>query len=275
MSASSSGVELRIPAGAGTFHPARWYPHPAKDAPLLLYLHGGAFVGAPTAGRPTPIEQLLMQAGASVVSLRYPLAPEHPFPQAIHAAYATLLYLSRERRRFFRAKGGILVAGVEAGGNIAAGVAMMVRDRKELRLAGQILFSPMLDPLLATQSLRRIKAGPRGCRFAQGWRQYTPRPGDACHPYANPADAVRLDGLPPTMLVTAGDDPFRDESLGYSQRLSDHGVDTHVVSLPPPTDLPSTCMNEAAAQAPWMAVARDPLRRFLAGAPHYLPRTSS
>jgi acetyl esterase/lipase len=275
MDISLYGEELRIPAGADNIHQATWYPNPAKDAPLLLYLHGGAFVGAPTAGRPTAIEQLLMQAGASVVSLRYPLAPEHPFPQAIHAAYATLLYLSRERRRFSSGKAEILVAGVEAGGNIAAGVAMMVRDRKELHLAGQLLFSPMLDPLLATQSLRRIKAGPWGCRFAQGWRQYTPRPGDACHPYANPADAVRLDGLPPALLVTASDDPFRDETLAYSQRLIDHGIDAHVVSLPPPTNLSATCMEEAPAQAPWMAVARDPLRRFLIGASHYSPRTLS
>jgi acetyl esterase/lipase len=270
-----TGVDLRIPAAADTFHSARWYPHPVKDAPLLLFLHGGAFDGAPTAGRPTVIEQLLMQAGASVVSLRYPLAPEHPFPHAVCAAYTTLQYLSRERRRFSCAKGKIVVAGIEAGGNIAAGVAMMVRDRSELHLGGQILFSPMLDPLLATQSLRRIKAGPRGCRFAEGWRHYTPRPGDACHPYANPADALRLNGLPPALLVTASDDPFRDETLAYSQRLSDHGIDTRVLSLPPPTNLPATGMDEAPAQAPWMAVACDPLRRFLTAASHHLPRTSS
>jgi acetyl esterase len=263
--APARGVELRIPAGQGAFHRAGWFAPPAEDAPLVLHLHAGAFVGAPAAGRVTAIEQLLVQAGAGVVSLQYPLAPQHPFPEAIRAAYASLLYLGRERRRLSGAHARIVVAGAEAGGNIAAGVALMVRDRSELHLTAQILFSPMLDPLLATGSLWRAKVGCAGCRFAEGWRRYAPRASDSCHPYADPAHAMRLHGLPSALLFTANDDPFCDETRAYAQRLIDHGIDASLVSLPPPTHFPEAYMDEAPAEAPWMAVACDSLRRFFAG----------
>ena len=227
----------------------------------VLHLHAGAFVSAPEAGRVTVIEQLLIQAGASVSSLRYPLAPEHPFPQAVNAAYESLQQLSRAKH----GKAKIFVAGVEAGGNIAAGVALMLRDRGELPLAGQILFSPMLDPRLATHSMRCIGAGHPGCRLAHGWHAYTPRPCDGGHPYANPAAAMRLHGLPPTLLFTADDDPFRDEARAYAQRLLDNGVDAAVVSLPSSAAYMKEA-DEASAPAPWKAVALDSLRRFLSGA---------
>ncbi len=263
--ASPSGVELRIPDGAGIVHLARWYPHPATDAPLVLHLHAGGFVSAPAAGRMTAIERLLVQAGASVVSLQYPLAPAHPFPHALCAAYTSMLHLYREPT-YARKK--TYVAGAEAGGNIAAGLAMMVRDRNELPLAGQILFSPMLNPLLATDSQRRAKAGTAGCRFVEAWRRYAPRPSDASHPYAAPADAVRLDGLAQALLFTSDDDPLRDETRAYSQRLIAHGTHTQLLSLPSPTNFPAAYMHEAPAQAPWTAVALDSLRRLFAGTAH-------
>src|SRR4051794_26035896 len=111
-STNASAVELRIPGGPGIFHEARWYPHPVKAAALVLHLHAGAFVAAPEPRRTSVVEQLFVQAGASVVSLRYPLAPAHPFPEAVNAAYASLLYLSRERRRLSGARTPILVSGV-------------------------------------------------------------------------------------------------------------------------------------------------------------------
>jgi len=261
--ATLQGVSLLIPGDDDKPHRAVWYRQPHKDAPLVLHLHAGAFTSAPSTERPTLVEQLLMQGGASVVSLQYPLAPAHPFPQALHAAYAALLHLRKERHRFCGAKAPILVAGAEAGGNIAAGVARMARDRKDLPLAGQILFSPMLDPRIATNSQRQAGAGAASCRYAQGWRQYASRPSDYCHPYAEPASATRLEGLAPALLLTAAGDPFHDETHAYAQRLTDHGIDASFVLLPAPIRLPGAYMNEAPHDAPWMDGARDSLRRFL------------
>jgi acetyl esterase/lipase len=264
MQAPRSGVALRIPAATGDAYQALWYPQRDEDAPLVLYLHAGLFTRAPAGDRPTVVEQLLLQAGAAVVSLRYPLAPAHPFPQAVCAAYAALQYLGHDRGRLAGVRAGLLVAGAEAGGNLAAGVAMKARDRNELHLLGQILVSPMLDPLLATHSLRSAGAGIAGCKLAEGWRQYAARPGDAVHPYADPANAVRLEGLPRALLFTADDDPFRDETRAYARRLREHHNDPELVTLRAPTRFPAAYMEAAAADAPWTAVARESLRSFLA-----------
>jgi acetyl esterase len=254
---------LRIAGRAGTFHEATWHPHPSSDAPRVLHLHAGGFTRAPEAGHATVVERLLAQAGASILSLRYPLAPAHPFPQAVCAAYAGLRHLSRAGAR---TKAPLFVAGAEAGGNIAAGVAAMVRDRQVLPLSGQILFSPMLDPLMATAPQRDAHAGPAGSALAEAWRQYTRSPTDASHPYADPAHAVRLNGLAPAMLFTSADDPFRAETQAYAQRLEANGMSTRLVWLPVPTHFPGVYLDAAPDAAPWTIVAIDALCEFLAAA---------
>ena len=124
--------------------------------------------------------------------------------------------------------------------------------------------------------MRCINAGSAGCRLADGWRQYAPRPCDSGHPYANPAAAVRLHGLAPALLFTADDDPFRDETRPYAQRLLDNGVSAVVITLPASDASPTTYLaaymqaaEDASAPAPWKAVALESLRQFLSGAaPH-------
>jgi acetyl esterase/lipase len=116
---------------------------PNLPTPQVLHLHGGAFVaGAPADG--CCVAALLRQAGASVHSFDYPLAPDHPFPQAVESAYAVLAGMQPRRRC-----APLYVAGEEAGGNLAAALALMARDRGGPALAGQILLSPMLDVCVA------------------------------------------------------------------------------------------------------------------------------
>jgi len=254
---------LAIATGKDCACPATVYRSGKSPAPLVLHLHAGAFVSAPSADVPC-VARLLVESGATVVSLQYPLAPEHPFPEGIEAAYAALVWLHRERRRLSGAHAPVFVAGEEAGGNLAAAVSLMVRDRGEPPLAGQILFSPMLDVCVGTASLRRAQAGPVGCRFADGWRQYLPRASDALHPYATPGDAARLAGLPPTLLVTARDDPFRDETAAYARRMRAAGVAVDELTLPPPTGIPAIYMQAPpAGDVPWTDTVRAPMRRFL------------
>ncbi len=128
----------------------------------------------------------------------------------------------------------MFVAGEEAGGNLAAGLALMARDQQSPPLAGQILLSPMLDPCLGTQSIRDADAGASGCKWADGWHCYLGSAEKAAHPYASPLGAKRLVGLAPALIVTAQDDPMHDESLRYEQRLRACGdsVDEHVMAAP-------------------------------------------
>jgi len=213
------------------------------------------------------VVKLLVQAGATVVSLHYPLAPVHPFPRAVEASYAALQWLHRHRRKLSGdADTPLFVAGEEAGGNLAAAASLVARDRGEPVLAGQILFSPMLDVCVATASLRDAHAGPVGCRWADGWHQYLPRASDALHPYATPGAAVRLAGLPRTLLVSAHDDPFRDETAAYAERLRAECVPVDTLMLPPPSGFPAAYMKAPACDAPWIAAVRARLERFLAHA---------
>jgi len=229
------------------------------DTPLVLHFHAGGFVGGTLEGGHA-VASILTAAGAAVASLDYPLAPAHPFPQAAEAGHAALLWIERQRRRLAKPQAPIFVAGEEAGGNIAAAVAMMARDRHGPALAGQILLSPMLDACVATASQRDARNGPVGCPCADGWRAYLARASDASHPYATPSATSRLAGLPPTLLVTSLDDPLRDETQGHARRLREAGVPVELAVLPIVTGWPRSY--QLPYSAPWSTALRERVQAF-------------
>jgi acetyl esterase len=227
------------------------HPEGAVDpAPLVLHFHAGAFV-AGSLDQGACIAGLLADAGAVVISVDYPLAPAHPFPQAVETGYAALVWAAKARHKLAGRNAPLLIAGEEAGGNLAAAIAMMARDQDRPQLAGQILLSPMLDACMATASLRDAHAGPVGCTWADGWHRYLPRREDAAHPYATPGSALRLPGLPPTLLVTAVDDPLRDETRSYAGRLRQAGVRVQEAVLPQATGWPLSYLHTGAEPVAW------------------------
>ena len=192
----------------------------AQAMPLVLHFHGGTFTcGDLDNGR--NVGQMLAKAGAVAVSLAYPLKP---FPEPIEVGYAVLEWLYKQRTKLAGKGARVFLAGEEAGGNLAAAVALIARDRAHPPLAGQILLSPMLDPCAGTQSLREASGGTVDCRYANGWQDYLRCPGDAVHPYAVPGASMRLAELAPTLLLVGPDDPMRDEGLAYAERLRKAGI---------------------------------------------------
>ncbi len=242
----------------------------AEASPLVLHFHAGAFV-AGSLDRGACIPRLLADAGAVVMSIDYPLAPAHPFPQAVEVGYAALVWAFKARQKLAGKGAPVFVAGEEAGGNLAAAVALMARDQQEPELAGQILLSPMLDPCMATASLRCADAGPVGCTWADGWHQYLARLQQAAHPYAAPGNALRLAGLPATLLLTAQDDPLRDEALAYAERLKRASLQTHLGVLPGPTGWPGSYLQAGSHESAWAPAVRqqfsDFFHRFFASSP--------
>lgn len=231
--------------------------------PLVVHFHAGAFVaGSLETG--SCIAQLLADAGAVVMSLDYPLAPSHPFPQALQAGYAALMWAWKARHKLAGKGAPVFVAGEEAGGNLAAAVALMARDQQAPALAGQVLLSPMLDACMATASLRGAQAGPVGCTWADGWHDYLSRLGEAEHPYAAPGTATHLARLPPTLLLTAQDDPFRDESLAFAARLRSAGRVVHGVVLPGPTGWPGSYLQPASHEDAWAPTVQRQFSDFFA-----------
>lgn len=199
--------------------------------PVVLHLHGGAF-SANCPGACDRVAETLAEAGAVVVSPEYSSACLNPFPAALEVAYSILTSMRARCPEFAHKKSMLFVAGEEAGGNIAAGVALMARDQCLTDLKGQILLSPMLDPCLATASFR--KYCPEGAvqTMADGWQHYLGECGGFAHPYAAPALCTRLAGLVPTLLVTSAECPMRDETQAYAERLRQAGVKVQSHVLP-------------------------------------------
>jgi acetyl esterase/lipase len=277
MSASKSSAEVhsrpvaavgwniqKIPVAPDRVLPARIYGQRsgAGPTPLVLHFHGGAFVGG-TLDSGAQVAGLLAQAGSVVVSLDYPLAPAHPFPQAAEAGHAALDWMHRNRRRLGGDGAVLLVAGEEAGGNLAAAVSLMARDRHRPPLAGQILLSPMLDPCLGTASLREADIDVRECPWTSGWASYLPRVADACHPYAAPAICLRLAQVPATLVITAGDDPMRDEALAFAGRLRGAGVAVDQVVVEEATGWPQSFMQNTPADVAWAEGLRRHVGQFI------------
>lgn len=202
----------------------------ARTLPAVLHFHGGTFAcGTLDDGR--TVSRLLAQAGSLVVSVAYPLATEQPFPAAVDIGYEALQWLYRKRQRVAGRGGRLYLAGEEAGGNLAAALALIARDRGGPPLAGQILLSPMLDPCSGTSSMRAANVGACGCPWARGWQTYLRSPNDTTHPYAVPAASLRLARLPPTLVIVGHVDAMRDEGLKFAAKLKGAGVEVDTLEL--------------------------------------------
>lgn len=235
---------------------------PRGASPLVVHFHGGAFVSGDLESGAC-MALLLAQSGAVVVSLAYPLAPAHRFPEAVEAGYAALQWAYKRRNRLAGHGAPVYLAGDEAGGNLAAAVALVARDRDQPPLAGQILVAPMLDPCVGTASLRQAQGCEMGaCKWAEGWQSYLRGPMDAEHPYAVPAKATRLVGLPPALVLTGADDPMRDEALAYARRLREAGIAVTSKVLCATTGWPESLAEPPMGECPYGAGVQRDLREF-------------
>lgn len=225
-----------IETARGERVPVRVHGKRSPGAPVVLHLHGGAFTGG-SAAASALLPALLAQAGAVAVSADYPLAPAHRFAETLETLFDTLQALQRCCAEWASRRSALFVAGEESGGNLAAALALMARDRRA-PLAGQILVSPMLDPVMGTCSIRSAAVGAVDCPWAVGWSAYLGSPVNAAHPYAVPLGASRLASVAPALLLSAEDDPLRDESETYARRLREAGVAVRHGVLSAPTGWP-------------------------------------
>ena len=231
--------------------------------PLVVHFHGGAFVaGGLDNGR--NFASLLADSGAIVVSIAYPLAPAHPFPQAIDVGYGVLEWAYKQRTKLAGTGAPVFLAGEEAGGNLAAAITVIARDRHHPPLAGQVLVSPMLDPCVGTQSVREAVGAATQCKWAEGWRNYLRCPQDSTHPSAVPGGSSRLTGLAPTLVLTSSDDPMRDEARTYAGKLQAAGVPVTFEELTPATGWPDSLVSTQPMECACAAMVRPSLQAFFA-----------
>jgi acetyl esterase/lipase len=199
--------------------------------PCLLWIHGGGMVVGSIEGDDWRCEGYVATLGCAVVSVEYRLAPEHSHPAAVEDCYSALRWVSENGPSIGIDTARIALAGASAGGGIAAGVALLARDRGGPKVNFQLLIGPMLDDRNVTPSSREFTTGhPAWTRELniEAWTAYLGKPigGDDVSPYAAPARARDLSNLPPTMIQIAEFDVFRDESIAYAHGLMKSGVST-------------------------------------------------
>lgn len=207
----------------------------AKLDSLIVFFHGGGFVGGNLDEADEFLRHLVQCNPENIVlATNYTLASVSPFPAAVEDAHAVLIWAKKNKAKLGWTGKRMLVAGIEAGANLAAVSTLMSRDRGGPELAGQILIMPMLDPGLTTGSMRAMptdQAVADAC--AAAYRGYLPNAADRTHPYASPLQSSRLKNLPPALILSAEDDPLRDEAEQYGAKLIGCGVKTTVHRLPP------------------------------------------
>jgi acetyl esterase len=203
--------------------PVRIYrPRDAQGA--IVWLHGGGFVMGGLDVEHPWVARIAESSKTVVVSVGYRLAPEHPFPAALDDAYAAVMWTAEHAAQLGVDAQHIAVGGHAAGAGLAAAVALRARDQRRPVISFQLLNQPELDDRQETWSARHFTDTPFMTRdkVSASWRHYL---GSApASPYAAPARANDLSGLPPAYITTAELDPNRDEAIVYAQRLMAAGV---------------------------------------------------
>lgn len=222
-------VEDREIPGPNGGIPVRIYaPHGRAPFPVLVYFHGGGWVIGNLDTADQFCRLIANAAGCLVVSVNYRHAPEHRFPLPAEDAYAAALWTSRHAAAFNGDAARLAVGGHSAGGNLAAVVSLMARDRGAPPLAYQLLVVPVIDHNFETDSYRENAEGFGLTADAMRWfwNHYLREKADGDHPYASPLWAPGLGGLPPAFVATAEFDPLRDEGEAYAARLAADGIPT-------------------------------------------------
>ncbi|HVZ24170.1 MAG TPA: alpha/beta hydrolase [Vicinamibacterales bacterium] len=221
-----------IPTPAGGVGIRTYWPRPsAAPLPLVLQFHGGGFVLCDLDTHDALARHYCRHADAIVVSVDYRLAPEHKFPAAVDDSYAALCWVAEHAGELGGDPTRIAVTGDSAGGNLAAVVCQLARDRRGPAVAFQALVYPNVELGAAEAEFpsRREFGGGEYFLSTRDMAWFTSlylndAATEVRDPRASPLRAADLRGLPPALVLTAGCDPLRDEGRAYADRLAAAGV---------------------------------------------------
>lgn len=208
---------------------ARLYGSAVQSDALTLYFHGGGWVAGNLETHDGFCRDMALTLGSRVLAVDYRLAPEFRFPAALDDCVDVLRKVHANSAMFSPPVGAIGLAGDSAGGNLAAAVALAVRDT--IPLAGLLLLYPVIDLVGRTPSYESFAKGflLEAADMEHFIASYAPEPAQKVA--ASPAAADDLSSLPATVLVTCGLDPLRDEGRNFAARLVAAGVYTTFIEL--------------------------------------------
>jgi acetyl esterase/lipase len=224
--------QVEIPGPAGRL-PARVYrPSGAGPLPVLVYFYGGGWSLGTLDTCDGVCRMITNAAGCVTVAVGYRLAPEHKFPAAVEDCHAGARWVAAHAAELGADASWLAVGGDSSGGNLAAAVALLARDRDGgPAIAHQLLVYPNTDYRAETASMREIADeyffNPASVRWY--WGMYLAAPEDGMSPLASPLRAGDLSGLPPATVITAEYDPLRDEAEQYAGKLAAAGVPAEII----------------------------------------------
>ncbi|MFF0143214.1 alpha/beta hydrolase [Streptomyces sp. NPDC005227] len=201
-----------------------------NDLPVILYMHGGGWVLGSAETHDRLVRELAVGAGATVALIEYARSPEARYPIAIEQAYAAARWMMINAPAHGLDASRMVVAGDSAGGNMAAALVIMAKQRGDVSFVHQSLYYPVTDAGQDTNTYREFADGPilTAKSMAWFWDSYAP---DHCRRAEITASPLRatldeLSGLPPALIIVAENDVLRDEGEAYARRLTSAGVAT-------------------------------------------------
>jgi acetyl esterase/lipase len=255
-------VRLYRPAGLPT------------GSPALYWVHGGGMVMGDVAMNDDSCAAIAEELQILVASVEYRLAPEFPFPAPIEDCYAGLRWFAGTADELGIDRDRIAIGGASAGGGLCAGLALVARDRGEVHPVFQLLVYPMIDDRNANTTSPASDDPKVWNRYANavGWDAYLAgRAGaDDVSPYAAPARATDLAGLPPAYINVGDLDLFLDEDVAYAMALTKAGVPTELHVYPGAFHGSANFASRAALSRRWNQEERAALGRALHG-PGFTP----
>ncbi|MGK9171576.1 alpha/beta hydrolase [Inquilinus limosus] len=207
--------------------------HVSGKPGVLLFIHGGVWIVGNFANHQRLLRDLVVGSGQVGVFVEYTPLPEARFPTQLEESYAALKWVAAHAGEFGADGSRIAVAGNSVGGNMTAAIAMMAKDRNGPKISYQVLLIPATDASVDTESYHTYGTGRFLARafMEYGWNLYVPDAKTRDNPYVSPlrASAEELKGLPAALVITAENDPLRDEGEAYARKLKEAGVSVAAV----------------------------------------------
>jgi acetyl esterase/lipase len=202
--------------------------HMAGKPGVLFFIHGGVWIVGNFQNHKRLLRDLVVGSGQIGVFVEYTSLPTAKYPTQVEECYAALKWVAAHAGEFGADGTRIAIAGNSVGGNMTAAMTLMAKDRQGPKIAYQVLLIPATDASVNTSSYHEFATGrflPRAF-MKYGWDLYAPDEKTRNSPYVSPLRASNdeLKGLPPALVITAENDPLRDEGEAYARKLKDAGV---------------------------------------------------
>ncbi len=200
---------------------------------ILLFIHGGVWIVGNFENHKRLVRDLVVGSGQIAVFVEYTSLPQARYPTQLEESYTALKWIAAHASEFGADGSRIAVAGNSVGGNMTAALTLMAKDRNGPKISYQVLFIPATDASVDTESYKEFGTGHFLARafMKYGWDLYAPNEKTRNLPYVSPlrASLEELNGLPPALVITAENDPLRDEGEAYARKLKQAGVSVDAV----------------------------------------------